>query len=166
MSYSPNGFGLKLPTLMGCSAAAMSVQFLQLAMPDRNWSPHQYFVCVPPRAAYSHSASLGSRYALRVAPASQATNCLASLQLTFVMGASSLPVATNAHAFAAAHSFHSRTVIGYSLIANGLIVTWWGGFSVTSSLLPIVKLPPRSMYISGSRTAELSCVAGLAGDAS
>src|SRR5260370_32031784 len=102
----------------------MSVQFLQLAMPDRSWWPHQYFVCVPQRAAYSQSASLGSRYAFRVAPASQATNCLASLQLTFVTGASSLPVATKPHAFAAAHSFHSRTVVGYLPIANGLIVTW------------------------------------------
>src|ERR1700676_1171328 len=102
----------------------MSVQFLQLAMPGSNWSPHQYLVCVPPRAAYSHSASLGSRYAFRVAPASQATNCLASLQLTFVTGASSLPVAPKPHAFAAAHSFHSWTVVGYLPIANGLIVTW------------------------------------------
>src|SRR5712691_6846014 len=69
----------------------MSAQFLQLTIPDWNWSPHQYLVCVPPRAAYSHSASLGSRYAFRVAPASQATNCLASLQLTLAIGASSLP---------------------------------------------------------------------------
>src|SRR5882762_7235947 len=141
----------------------MSVQFLQLAMPGSNWSPHQYLVCVPPRAAYSHSASLGSRYAFRVAPASQATNCLASLQLTLVIGASSLPVATNAHAFAAAHSFHSRTEIGYWLIANGLIATWWGGFSVRSSSLPMVKLPPRIVFISGSRIAAASGVAGVAG---
>src|SRR5258708_14652440 len=111
-------------------------------MTGSNWSPPQYFVCVPPRAAYSHSASLGSRYAFRVAPASQATNCLASLQLTFVTGASSLPVATKPHAFAATHSFHSRTVVGYLPIANGLIVTWRLGFSVTSPLLPILKLTP------------------------
>src|SRR5260370_36542922 len=109
----------------------MSVQLLQLAMPGLNWSPHQYFVCVPARAAYSHSASLGSRYAFRVAPASQATNCLASLQLTFVTGASSLPVATKPHAFAAAHSFHSGTVVGDLPIANGLIMSWGVGFSVT-----------------------------------
>src|SRR6202047_5696182 len=98
----------------------MSAQLLQLTMPDRNWSPHQYFDCFPPRSVYSHSASLGSRYAFRVAPASQATNCLASLQLTFVTGASSLPVAANAYAFAAAHSFQSRTETGYLLIANGV----------------------------------------------
>src|SRR5260370_16323372 len=102
----------------------MSVQLLQLAMPGLNWSPHQYFVCVPARAAYSQSALIGSRYGFRVAPASQATNCLASLQLTLVTGASSLPVATNAHAFAAEHWFHSRTEIGYRLIANGLTETW------------------------------------------
>src|SRR3979409_309752 len=101
----------------------MSAQSLQLAIPGCNWSPHQYFVCVPPRAAYSHSASLGSRYAFRVASASHATYRLASLQLTFVMGASSFPLATNPHTFAAAHSFHSRTETGNLLIANGLIVT-------------------------------------------
>src|SRR2546430_9262472 len=101
----------------------MSVQFLQLAMPDRNWSPHQYFVCVPPRAAYSHSASLGSLYGFRVASASHATYCLASVQLTFVTGASSFPAATNPHAFAAAHSFHSRTETGNLPMAKGLIVT-------------------------------------------
>src|SRR6266568_7553548 len=123
MSYSPNGFGLKLPTLIGCSTAATSVQFLQLAMPVRNWSPHQYLVCVPPRAAYSHSASVGRRYGLRVASASHATYCLASLQLMLVTGASSFPVATNPHAFAAAHAFHSCTETGNLPIAKGLIVT-------------------------------------------
>src|SRR5829696_7909220 len=123
MSCSPNGFGAKLPTLIGCSVAAMSVQFLQLAMPDWNWSPHQYLVCVPPRAAYSHSASLGSRYGLRVVSASHATYCLASLQLTFVTGASSFPLAVNPQAFAAAHAFHSCTKTGNFAIANGLTVT-------------------------------------------
>jgi hypothetical protein len=49
-----------------------------------------------------------------------------------VIGASSRPVAVNAHFFAAAHPFHSRTVIGNLLMANGLIVTWWTGFSEIS----------------------------------
>src|SRR5438309_2949523 len=119
MSWSPNGFGLKLPTFAGCSAAR-SPQSLQPAMPGCSLSPHQYLVCVPPRAAYSHSASLGSRYGFPVALASQRTNCLASLQLRLEMGASSLPVATNGQALAVAHWFHSRTEIGYWLIANGL----------------------------------------------
>src|ERR1700730_12393449 len=118
----------------------MSAQLLQMTMPDRNWSPHQYFVCVPPRAAYSHSASLGSRYAFRVVPASQPTNCLASFQLIFVTRVSSLPAATKPHAFAAAHSFHARTETGCWLIVKGLIVMWRVGFSVGSSLLPITKL--------------------------
>jgi len=74
-------------------------------------------------------------------------------------------VAPKAHAFAAAHWFHSRTEAGYWLIANGLIVTWWVGFSVTSSLLPMMKLPPRSTFISGSRTAAVNAVVGVAGDA-
>jgi hypothetical protein len=34
------------------------------------------------------------------------------------------------------------------------------GFSVASSLLPIMKLPPRSMFISGSLTAEAAGGAG------
>src|SRR5882724_9509175 len=101
----------------------MSAQLLQLTMPDRNWSPHQYLVCVPPRAAYSHSASLGRRYGLRVVSASHATYCFASLQLTFATGASSFPVAVNPQAFAAAHAFHSRTETGNLPIANGLTVT-------------------------------------------
>src|SRR5712675_3079219 len=71
---------------------------------------------MPPRAAYSHSASLGSRYGFRVVAASHATNCLASVQLTLVTGASSFPVAASAHAFASEHWFHSRTVMGYLLI--------------------------------------------------
>src|ERR1700688_340690 len=100
-------------------------------MPDWSRSPHHYRVWLPPRAAYSHSASLGSRYAFRVASASHATYCLASLQLTFVTGASSWPLAVNAHAFAAAHAFQSRTETGYGLIAYGFIVTWCVGFSVT-----------------------------------
>src|SRR4051812_24692828 len=122
MSWSPNGFGLKLPTFTGCSAAR-SPQSLQPATPGCSLSPHQYLVCVPPRAAYSHSASLGSRYDFRVASASQATYCLASLQLTFATGASSFPVAVNPQAFAAAHAFHSCTETGNFPIANGLTVT-------------------------------------------
>src|SRR5712675_3079220 len=47
---------------------------------------------MPPRAAYSHSASLGSRYGFRVVAASHATNCLASVQLTLVTGASSFSI--------------------------------------------------------------------------
>jgi len=44
-----------------------------------------------------------------------------------------------------------------------LDVTWWGGFSVASSSLPMVKLPPRIVFISGSRIAAASGVAGVAG---
>src|SRR4051812_22124230 len=122
MSWSPNGFGLKLPTFAGCSAARLP-QSLQPAMPGCSLSPHQYLVCVPPRAAYSHSASLGSRYVFFVALARLAAYCCASVQLTLLTGASSLPMAVKLHAFAAAHSFHSCTVTGYLLIENGFTVT-------------------------------------------
>src|SRR3954470_19453601 len=157
MSWSPNGFGLKLPTFAGCSAAT-SPQSLHPAMPGWSLSPHQYLVCVPPRAPYSHSASLGRRYGFFVTCVSQPAYCCASAQLTLVTGASSFPVAVKPHAFAAAHSFHSRTVTGYFPIANGLIVTWWTGLSVGSSLLPMAKLPPRIATISGSCTAGVDCV--------
>src|SRR6478609_8272567 len=159
MSWSPNGFGLKLPTFAGCSAAR-SPQSLHPAMPGWSLSPHQYLVSVPPRAAYSHSASLGSRYGLRVVSASHAAYCFASLQLTLATGASSFPVAVNPQAFAAAQAFHSCTETGNFPIANGLTVTWRTGFSETSSLLPIAKLPPRSVTISGSR---IDAAAGVVG---
>ena len=45
-------------------------------------------------------------------------------------------------------------------IANGLTVTCRIGFSVTSSLLPMAKLPPRSEIISSSRIDPAACVAG------
>src|SRR5438876_283944 len=45
-----------------------------------------------------------------------------------------------------------RAVTGHLPIENGLIVTWWTGRSVGSSLLPIAKLPARTAIISGSRT--------------
>src|SRR5262245_5403768 len=118
-------------------------------MPDCICSPHQYLVWVPPRAANSHSASLGSRYGFLVASASQATYCLASLQLTFAAGASSFPPALKVHALASAHAFHSRTVTGYLPMANGLTATLWIGRSEASSLLPIEKEPPCRATISG-----------------
>src|SRR5262245_50813982 len=80
-------------------------------------------------------------------------------------GASSLPVDLNPHAFASAHSFHSRTVTGNLPMAKGLIATWRIGFSVRSSLLPIAKLPPGSETISGSRTdgsKDVDCCTGVA----
>src|SRR4029077_1840614 len=54
---------------------------------------------------------------------SQVTNCLASLQLTFVTGASSFPVASKPHALAAKHAFHSWTVTGNLLMEKGLMAT-------------------------------------------
>ena len=92
-------------------------------LPIAAYMHHAFGTALDPAKGHSAPDHPPAR-AFRVAPASQATNCLASLQLTFVTGASSLPVATKPHAFAAAHSFHSRTVVGYLPIANGLIVTW------------------------------------------
>src|SRR3569833_1759832 len=98
-------------------------QSLHAALPDCIRSPHQNLVCVPARAAYSHSASVGRRYRLPVTAASQPTYCLASFQLTLLSGASSSPVAARAHALADAHAFHSRTVTGYLPSISGAMLT-------------------------------------------
>src|SRR6202023_316672 len=114
-------------------------------------SPHQYLVRVPPRSAYSHSASVGNRKFVFVAWVSHAMNCWASLKLTLVTGASSFSsVATEAQALAATHWPRARTVSNDLLMANGLIETLWIGPSERSRLLPIPTAPPGRMPISGS----------------
>src|SRR4029077_3426042 len=86
--------------------------------------------------------------------------CLASLQLTLVTGASSSPVALYLQPPAATHAFHSRTVTGYLPMANGFIVTRWGGRSTKSSLPPMIIVPAGSTTISGSATAALRAGGG------
>src|SRR6516164_2950648 len=62
------------------------------------------------------------------------------------------------------HAFHSRTETGNLLIAKGLIVTRWIGFSEGSSPLPMENVPPGIGTISGISWAVVGAVAG-AGDA-
>src|SRR5688572_1394576 len=61
-------------------------------------SPHGYAVVVPARAAYSHSASDGSRYASSspVFQFNHPTKCCASNQLTPTTGREPRPQSTNA----------------------------------------------------------------------
>src|SRR5882724_11152684 len=123
-------------------------------MPGFTSLPHQYFVWVPARAAYSHSLSLGRRYALPVVLESQAANFCASVQLTLSIGmASSSRVGAASQPPAATQAFHSATVTGYLPIRNGRRVTRWVGCSEASSLLPITNSPPVSATMSGSRNA-------------
>src|SRR6516165_2625373 len=62
------------------------------------------------------------------------------------------------------HAFHSRTEMGNLLIAKGLTVTRWIGFSEGSSPLPMENVPPGIETISGISWAVVGAVAG-AGDA-
>src|SRR5712691_1924833 len=107
MSYKPNGFALKLPT--GAVNAWPSEELRQfghvrrfvvnrwekvlsriLSMDTSSWGslPFQYRVVVPARQAYSHSASVGSRYVFPSLPLSHAQNAFASFQLTLTTGCS------------------------------------------------------------------------------
>src|SRR5690242_5971453 len=86
---------------------------MQLARYIPTDSPHQYRVAVPPRAAYSHSASLGSRYGWPAARDSQPTYWPTSSQLTLCTGVRSSATrmrGRNLHAPAAMQAFHSLTV--------------------------------------------------------
>ena len=72
-------------------------------------------VVVLPRTAYSHSASLGSRYLTPVRIDNQFTYCWASDQLTLVIGASlgRLGFGRYSQPFCWTHSRHSPVVTGY-----------------------------------------------------
>ena len=51
--------------------------------------------------------------------------------------------------------------MGNLLIAKGLIVTRWIGFSEGSSSLPIANVPPGIDTISGSSCAAIGAIAGV-----
>ena len=74
MSYRPNPFGPNEPTgvVVGPLLSPQSY-LLQLARFTPISSPQLYFVVVPARAAYSHSASVARRYAPPVSEDSQRT---------------------------------------------------------------------------------------------
>src|ERR1700675_2101189 len=90
VSYSPKPFGRNEPVATICLVVGLP-QVSHCARPEPASLPHQNGVLVPARAAYSHSASLGSRYFCPVFWDSQATKSLASSQLTLIAGRSPRP---------------------------------------------------------------------------
>ena len=97
MSHRPQGFAALAPTAAGCFGAARSL-VLNTASAAASLSPTQYGMTVPARQAYSHSASVGSRYDRWCATSSgrwarRAQNCSASCQLTVSTGWFSPPLA-------------------------------------------------------------------------
>jgi hypothetical protein len=81
-------------------------------------------VGVPARAAYSHSASVRSRYSLLVNHESQPIYCVASSQLTLITGICPRPQrsATRWHVPASAQASHSANVASNLETANGLAI--------------------------------------------
>ena len=62
---------------------------LAFSVKDSGSSPHHHRLVVPPRHAYSDSASVGSRYSLPSSRLSQRQNSIASFQVTITTGWSS-----------------------------------------------------------------------------
>src|SRR5215510_15992253 len=124
--------------------------------------PQEWRVLAPARAAYSHSASVRSRYSLPVNCESQPTYCLASTQLTLIAGILPRPQTsgTRGHAAAATHASHSSNVTSNLETANGfVIVTSCGGPSLGSrsgslSGEPIINLPAGMTIITGQPFAH------------
>src|SRR6202022_2152434 len=125
-------------------------------------APQEERVLAPARAAYSHSASVRSRYSLPVNCESQPTYCLASPQLTLITGISPRPQrsGTRGHAAAATQASHSSNVTSNLETANGFAtVTSCCGRSPPSpsdSLFgePIMNLPAGTTIITGQPFAH------------
>src|SRR3954470_18370095 len=118
---------------------------MQLARYIPTESPHQYRDVVPPRAAYSHSASLGSLYGCPATLDSQAMYWPISSQLTLWIGVRSSATRMRGrklHRLAAMHAFHSATVTGVWPMANARTSTRCAGSdSCSREPCPIMKLP-------------------------
>src|SRR5262245_32569337 len=116
----------------------------------------------PARAAYSHSASVKSRYSFWVNCDSQATYCLASLQLTLITGIRPRPQwsGTRGHRTAATQASHSSKLTSNLDTANGSATetSRWGpslaSRSGSSSGEPIVNLPAGMTIMTGQPVAH------------
>src|SRR5512132_3106112 len=82
----PKGFGGNEPVSAGASRFQSPPHPLQLACTMPGSFPHQYRVEIFARAAYSHSASVGSRYGRWVVFLNHSVYRTASDQLTSRMG--------------------------------------------------------------------------------
>ena len=92
-------------------------------------------VVVPARAAYSHSALVGSRQVCPVLRLSQVTYCWASSQETLITGCRPRPQPSSAGRWvqppSATQASHSSNVTSY--FPNSKAATWtrWAGFSLS-----------------------------------
>ena len=97
-------------------------------------------LCPPPRAAYSHSASLGNR------PPAHAQNATACSQSTQFKGWLSFPLTPQLqsetmpgalHALACTHALYCATVTSVFLISKAGTSTWCTGCSSEAFVEPI-----------------------------
>jgi hypothetical protein len=169
MSCRPNAFGAKEPTGAGERRSQRLPQPSHTVLPVPISSPQWRAVVVPARAAYSHSASDGSRYRCPVTCESQALYSSASTRDTSFTGWSSVMPRRRrgwcVHAPALTHWPHSRNVTSYLPMANDApISTSTCGFSARSvqsgrtgfdsegsspSGLPIMNRPGGSTTMTG-----------------
>ena len=123
-------------------------------------SPQKYGVEVPPRAAYSHSASVSKRYSLPVFRLNQSTYRLVSCQLTSMTGRVSRPHSTSSglyspHSPSATHASHSLNVTSWIPTANefailtGCCESSLSRRCLSSSGEPIVKSPAGTTTMTG-----------------
>src|SRR5829696_8687923 len=89
MSWRPHLFGLFCPT--GCGRPPEFAAYQACLSSCAASLPNAYAVAAPARAAYSHSASVGSRYSWPVFSDSQRANSIAPWCCTFSAGWRPLP---------------------------------------------------------------------------
>ena len=133
-------------------------------------SPQGNRVSLPARAAYSHSASLGSRYRFPVISDSQPAYACASSQDTSIAGRSPRPNPRSRtplrQAPAAAHASHCANVVSYLASAKGRgMLTVRTGPSSTSpppDRSPIRKVPAGTTTSSGHTSQSRMTAPGTA----
>src|SRR5215472_2974835 len=97
MSYKPKALELNVPTLVACLrySPLCPSPYVYLASKFASSpvivSPVENAVVVPPRAAYSHSASVSNRYLTPVRLDNQITYCCTSSHDTPITGCWALP---------------------------------------------------------------------------
>src|SRR5215467_4489288 len=128
MSYKPKALGLNVPTGIACLRYSpfCPSPYVYLASKFASSpvivSPVENAVVVPPRAAYSHSASVSNRYCCPVRLDNQVTYCCASSHETPTTGCWSLPHPLSLGVYsqppAATHESHCSNVVSYLATAK------------------------------------------------